>query len=172
MTATVTATELASVRYKGLDCWGNDDILTAIWEGQVRALSGVAGALGALGAAATAIVGQLGDERSRLAYGGAGSSGLLAVQDAAELTPTFGWPPARLVFLMAGGEGARLAPSPTGEDDVAAAERDVADANISATVTKRSVRLVIKVLESVSLIERLMICERGSVRKSLIFSRM
>ncbi len=133
MTATVTATELASVRYKGLDCWSNDDILTAIWEGQVRALSGVAGALAELGAAAAAIVGRLGDERSRLAYGGAGSSGLLAVQDAAELTPTFGWPAARLVFLMAGGEGARLAPSPTGEDDVAAAERDVADANICAT---------------------------------------
>jgi N-acetylmuramic acid 6-phosphate etherase len=133
MTATVTATELASIRYKGLDCWENDDILTAIWEGQVRALSGVAGAVPDLGDAAAAIVRRLGDDRSRLAYAGAGSSGLLAMQDAAELTPTFGWPTDRLVFLMAGGDAARLSPSATGEDDVAAAERDVADANIAAT---------------------------------------
>jgi len=133
MTITVNATELASVRYKGLDCWGNDDVLTAIWEGQVRALSGVAGAVPALGEAAVAIVRSLGDDRSRLAYAGAGSSGLLAMQDAAELTPTFGWPTERLVFLMAGGDAARLSPSATGEDDVAAAERDVADAEIAAT---------------------------------------
>src|SRR4029077_20657303 len=34
---------------------------------------------------------------------GAGTSGRLAVQDGAELMPTFGWSPDRLLLLIAGG---------------------------------------------------------------------
>ncbi|HYF52749.1 MAG TPA: N-acetylmuramic acid 6-phosphate etherase, partial [Salinarimonas sp.] len=52
----------------------------------------------------------------RLVYAGAGTSGRLAVQDGAELTPTFGWPAERLVFLLAGGERALLHPVERAED--------------------------------------------------------
>jgi N-acetylmuramic acid 6-phosphate etherase len=42
----------------------------------------------------------------RLVYAGAGTSGRLAVQDGAELMPTFNWPRERLLMLLAGGEQA------------------------------------------------------------------
>src|SRR6267154_1977752 len=41
--------------------------------------------------------------RGRLIYVGAGTSGRLAVQDGAELMPTFSWPSERLLLIMAGG---------------------------------------------------------------------
>ena len=40
---------------------------------------------------------------SRLIYAGAGTSARIAVQDAAELYPTFGWPKNRIDFMIAGG---------------------------------------------------------------------
>jgi N-acetylmuramic acid 6-phosphate etherase len=42
-------------------------------------------------------------KNSRLVYVGAGTSGRIAVQDAVELYPTFGWPKHRIAFLIAGG---------------------------------------------------------------------
>jgi N-acetylmuramic acid 6-phosphate etherase len=53
----------------------------------------------------------------RLIYVGAGTSGRLAVQDGAELAPTFGWPQERLVLLLAGGEKALLRSVEGAEDD-------------------------------------------------------
>src|SRR2546423_12919677 len=44
--------------------------------------------------------------RGRLVYVGAGTSGRLAVQDGAELMPTFSWPLERLLLVMAGGSNA------------------------------------------------------------------
>jgi N-acetylmuramic acid 6-phosphate etherase len=55
----------------------------------------------------------------RLFYAGAGSSGRLAMLDAAELPPTFGF--SRVRVLMAGGERAFLAAAEGAEDDEAAA---------------------------------------------------
>ncbi len=40
---------------------------------------------------------------SRLVYCGAGTSGRIAVQDAIELYPTFGWPRDKIEFILAGG---------------------------------------------------------------------
>jgi N-acetylmuramic acid 6-phosphate etherase len=56
-------------------------------------------------------------DRGRLIYVGAGTSGRLAVQDGAELAPTFGWPGERLVLLVAGGESALLRSVEGAEDD-------------------------------------------------------
>src|SRR5262245_3156189 len=47
-------------------------------------------------------------DRGRLIYAGAGTSGRLAVQDGAELMPTFSWPPERLLLLIAGGNEALI----------------------------------------------------------------
>ena len=47
-------------------------------------------------------------EGGRLIYAGAGTSGRLAVQDGAELMPTFSWPPERLLLLIAGGNEALI----------------------------------------------------------------
>ena len=51
-------------------------------------------------------------------YVGAGTSGRLAVQDGAELIPTFGWPQDRLLLLIAGGRGALLQTIEGAEDEV------------------------------------------------------
>ncbi len=118
-------TEDFSPRYKGLDLWPDEEVLAAFWEGQMRALAQVGPALPAVAAAATAMVERLRKGEGRLIYGGAGVSGLLAVLDGMEMTPTFGWPVERLLLLMAGGDQARLQPSGIPEDDGSAAERDL-----------------------------------------------
>jgi N-acetylmuramic acid 6-phosphate etherase len=59
----------------------------------------------------------------RLIYVGAGTSGRLAVQDGAELVPTFNWPQDRLLLLMAGGEDALLRSTEGAEDELGQAVR-------------------------------------------------
>ena len=54
----------------------------------------------------------------RLVYAGAGTSGRLAVQDGAELMPTFSWPRDRLLLLMAGGQEALIRAVEGAEDEV------------------------------------------------------
>ena len=44
--------------------------------------------------------------KSRLIYVGAGTSGRIGVQDGVELYPTFGWPSARVEFIIPGGNEA------------------------------------------------------------------
>ncbi|HEY8567425.1 MAG TPA: N-acetylmuramic acid 6-phosphate etherase [Beijerinckiaceae bacterium] len=120
------ATEHASRRYKGLDLWDSSEILDALVEGQLAAVAAVRAVRAELEAAAAGIEARLA-RGGRLAYAGAGTSGRLAVQDGAELTPTFSWPSDRLVFLIAGGETALLRPVEGAEDhesEGAAAARD------------------------------------------------
>ena len=120
-------TERADPRYKGLDTWESGDILEALWQGQVAAVACVQAVLPAIGAAAKAMSSRLKNRGARLVYAGAGSSGLLALQDGMEMTPTYGFPLDRLVLLMAGGDEARLSPIGVAEDDEAAARQDVED---------------------------------------------
>src|SRR5947199_8564261 len=100
-------TERHSPRYSAIEAWSPGDILEAMIEGQFAAVAAVRAARPALEDAALAIEQRLRDG-GRLAYAGAGTSGRLAVQDGAELMPTFGWPPERLLLLIAGGEEALL----------------------------------------------------------------
>jgi N-acetylmuramic acid 6-phosphate etherase len=76
-------------------------------EGQFAAVAAVHAARPALERAALAIEERL-RAGGRLVYAGAGTSGRLAVQDGAELMPTFSWPRERLLLLMAGGDDALL----------------------------------------------------------------
>ena len=89
-------------------------------EGQFAAVAAVHAARPALERAALAI-----EERlrggGRLVYAGAGTSGRLAVQDGAELMPTFSWPEERLLMLMAGGDDALLRAVEGAEDTADAA---------------------------------------------------
>lgn len=65
------------------------------------------------------------EEGGRIHYVGAGTSGRIAVQDAAELIPTFGILPDRIVAHIAGGEEALVQPVEGAEDDADSALRDV-----------------------------------------------
>jgi N-acetylmuramic acid 6-phosphate etherase len=100
-------TERASPRYCDIDVWDPADVLDAMIEGQFAAVAAVRSARPAIERAALAMEAQL-RAGGRLVYAGAGTSGRLAVQDGAELMPTFNWPQDRLLLLMAGGKDALL----------------------------------------------------------------
>jgi len=124
--ASLASTEEVSARYAGFDTWHSEAALDALWQGQATAVDAVRPAIPALAKAAEDVAAKLVSGAGRLVYTGAGSSGLLAMQDGMEMTQTFSWPVERLVFLMAGGDAARLQQIGLEEDDAAAA---VADAN-------------------------------------------
>ena len=114
-------TEAKSPRYQGLDAWPPREILEALLERQFLALAAVKEVLPAIEKAAIAASRRLAGG-GRLAYAGAGTSGRLAVLDAVELPPTFGWPEARLLLFLAGGEAAMTRAVEAAEDDRAAGE--------------------------------------------------
>src|SRR5215472_1822594 len=115
-------TERASPRYSDIDLWEPSDTLEAMLEGQMSAVAAVRAALGAIAQAASATEARL-RGAGRLIYVGAGTSGRLAVQDGAELVPTFNWPPNRLLLLIAGGRDALLQATEGAEDETAQAVR-------------------------------------------------
>jgi|HubBroStandDraft_2_1064218.scaffolds.fasta_scaffold55077_3 N-acetylmuramic acid 6-phosphate etherase len=108
-------TERHSPRYSAIETWSPSDIMEAMIEGQFAAVAAVRAARPAVEEAALAIEPRLRDG-GRLAYAGAGTSGRLAVQDGAELMPTFSWPQERLLLLIAGGRDA-LVQSVEGAED-------------------------------------------------------
>ena len=124
-------TERVSPRYSGIDVWDPADVLDAMIEGQFAAVAAVRAARPALERAALAMADRL-RNRGRLVYAGAGTSGRLAVQDGAELMPTFSWPEDRLLLLMAGGNKALLQSVEGAEDEAEHAVRLVRQHNINA----------------------------------------
>lgn len=120
----MSTTETASSRYATLEDWSTADLVAGILEGQFYAIGAVQSASAGI---AKAI--DLASERiaagGRLVYIGAGTSGRISTQDAAELTPTFNWPAERAVSLMAGGAGAFLRAKEGAEDDEVAAVADL-----------------------------------------------
>lgn len=110
-------TENFSTRFQDLDSWPSLDILSAFYEGQLSAVAAVRPSLPAIAAAAEAAVERL-RRGGRLVYAGAGTSGRIGVQDGTELPPTFNWPDDRIVYLIAGGEGAIMRAVENAEDSI------------------------------------------------------
>jgi N-acetylmuramic acid 6-phosphate etherase len=125
-------TERPSPRYSDIDVWEPLDIAEAMIEGQFTAVAAVRAARFALVAAALAAEARL-RNGGRLVYVGAGTSGRLAVQDGAELIPTFNWPQDRLLLLIAGGKDALLRSVEGAEDEVEQAIRLVQQHEIGVT---------------------------------------
>ncbi len=109
-------TEDVSQRFSNFDQWPTQDMIEAMYEGQLMAIAAIKNAVGDIAKAADQAAVCLG-ENGRLIYVGAGTSGRLSVQDGVELGPTFGWPQQRLVFCMAGGLGALTNSVEGAEDD-------------------------------------------------------
>jgi N-acetylmuramic acid 6-phosphate etherase len=106
--------------FADLDLWDTGTALQKLHAGQMAAVAAVGPALGALAAAVDAGAERL-QRDGRLIYAGAGTSARIAVQDGAELLPTFGWPADRVAFVVAGGETALLRPVENAEDGAEAA---------------------------------------------------
>ncbi|WFU26424.1 N-acetylmuramic acid 6-phosphate etherase [Bradyrhizobium sp. CB1717] len=111
------ATEEVDPRFADLDAWSLATAMEAMWEGQLAAVAAIGHALPAITAATEAAKAALGDH-GRLVYVGAGTSGRVAVQDGAELTPTFAWPKERVRFVVAGGDSAFVTSIEGAEDDI------------------------------------------------------
>ncbi|PHR90865.1 MAG: N-acetylmuramic acid 6-phosphate etherase [Robiginitomaculum sp.] len=95
-------TEDVCQRFVDFDQWSTRDAVEAMYEGQLMAMAAVKPAMRDIALAADQAAQRLG-ETGRLIYVGAGTSGRLAIQDGAELGPTFGWPRNRIEFCIAGG---------------------------------------------------------------------
>jgi len=124
------ATEEVDPPFADLDAWSLASAMEAMWEGQLAAVAAIGRALPAITAATNAAREALGDH-GRLIYVGAGTSGRVAVQDGAELTPTFAWPQERLHFIIAGGESAFVASVEGAEDDAVDAVKQIDAARLS-----------------------------------------
>lgn len=122
-------TEKPDPRFVELDAWPVADILEAMWEGQASAVAAVRASLPQLARAVEAAAAALGD-KGRLVYVGAGTSGRVAVQDGAELPPTFDWPERRVVFAMAGGPRALTRSAEGAEDDARAGAKAMRAARV------------------------------------------
>ena len=79
-------TEDVSPRYFDLDLWTNIEALRALYEAQLAAVAAVGPALPDISAAVDAAAARL-EEGGRLIYAGAGTSGRIGVQTAAESLP-------------------------------------------------------------------------------------
>lgn len=108
------STEGIDPAYRDLDLWPAERIVGAVVDANRSAMAAVAAAAPALGRAADAIEHRL-RRGGRLVYAGAGTSGRIAMQDAAELPPTFGFE--RALVLLAGGESAGRRAKEGAEDD-------------------------------------------------------
>jgi N-acetylmuramic acid 6-phosphate etherase len=124
-------TERPSPRFAEIDVWEPAEVLEAMIGGQFAAVAAVRAALPELERAALAMEPRL-RGGGRLIYAGAGTSGRLAVQDGAELMPTFGWPRERLVLLLAGGGAAMMQAVEGAEDEIERAPElvDVGDRDV------------------------------------------
>lgn len=125
------STETVSARYATLEDWSVDDFVAGLVESQFTAISAVQAARGPLAKAISAAAERLADG-GRLIYVGAGTSGRIAMQDAAELPPTFSWPYDRALSLIAGGDAAIQRAQEGAEDSEAMALADLASVSLSA----------------------------------------
>ena len=119
MAPALAETEQTSARHRGIETWPSGQVLRALLESQAAGIASLEQALPAIEGAALAAAERLG-RGGRLVYVGAGTSGRIAIQDGAELAPTFGWPGERLALLMAGGDDALVIAVEGAEDDAQA----------------------------------------------------
>jgi N-acetylmuramic acid 6-phosphate etherase len=116
-------TEAQDARFVDIDSWPTDDAVAAMLDGQLEAVAAIRAQVANIAAASEAAAVALRGS-GRLIYVGAGTSGRIAVQDGAELGPTFGWPQERLAYVVAGGMGALIESVEAAEDDAATGQAE------------------------------------------------
>jgi N-acetylmuramic acid 6-phosphate etherase len=122
---TVPATEQRNPRSRGLDRKSTREILRILSREDARVPAAVAREIPAIARAVDEIAKAL-RNGGRLIYAGAGTSGRLAVLDAAECPPTFGVPPRLVRAVIAGGRRALTQAVEGAEDSTTRGKRDLA----------------------------------------------
>lgn len=116
-------TENKSDRYNKIDLWETKEILDAILESQLSAISSIRKIINEIDVAVAKSVPLL-EKGGRLIFSGAGTSGRIAAQECSELYPTFSWPKNRSLFLIAGGQKALTDAIEHAEDNLSQGEFD------------------------------------------------
>ena len=124
------STEQRNPRSRGLDQRPTGEIIRIINREDAKVAAAVRRELPAIARAADAIVFAL-SRGGRLLYVGAGTSGRLAMLDAAECPPTFGVSPRLVSAVIAGGRHALVSAVEGAEDSAAQGARDVSAQRIS-----------------------------------------
>lgn len=105
--------------------WTAREIAGGMLSMQARAVRAVEAEADRLAEVIDATTGAM-EAGGRMIFVGAGTSGRIAAQDAAELPPTFNWPAARALILIAGGRDALHTPVERAEDDANAGRDAIA----------------------------------------------
>ncbi|MBT9246853.1 N-acetylmuramic acid 6-phosphate etherase [Gemmobacter fulvus] len=128
---TAQSTEARHPASAGFHALTDAQALSTLLDAQMSALTAVRAAFPALEQAAARSVDVL-RAGGKMAYAGAGSSGLMALADSLELAGTFGIAPDRTPLMFAGGAAALLHLTGAVEDDPDLARVDLAQAGIGA----------------------------------------
>ena len=123
-------TEQQNPRSRGLDRKSTLEILRVLNNEDARVAAAVRRQLPQIAKAVNAIVKAL-SNNGRLICIGAGTSGRIAVLDAAECPPTFGTDPSMVQAIIAGGERALRYATEDAEDSISAGSHDLKHAKIS-----------------------------------------
>ena len=123
-------TEQRNAASKNLDRMSAKEIVRLMNREDGKVAAAVGRELPAIARAVDAIVGSIGNG-GRLIYVGAGSSGRMAVLDAAECPPTFGTSPKLVQALIAGGRPAVTGAVEGAEDSRENGERDLRAHNVT-----------------------------------------
>ena len=117
-------TETPDSQHADLDLYPTAQLVDVLVDDQLRAVQAVRAAAGLITDAVSAALPRI-RAGGRLIYVGAGTSGRLGVLDSVELYPTFSWPPARALALLAGGIDAMFVAVEGAEDDTAQGAADL-----------------------------------------------
>jgi N-acetylmuramic acid 6-phosphate etherase len=129
MTQPVAATERANPLTADLDRLATPELLARIAAQDATVPEAVARELGTIAIAVDAMSERMAGG-GRLVYIGAGTSGRLALLEAAEAGPTFSTEPGQVVGIMAGGSGAEATPVESAEDDHGSGTEEIARLDI------------------------------------------
>ncbi len=126
----LAGTEQTNPRSRGLDKKSTLEILRVLNREDARVAGAVRKQLPQIAQAVDAIVNSM-RKGGKLFYVGAGTSGRLAVLDAAECPPTFGTRPQMIQALIAGGAGALRGAVEGAEDSATNGARDLSAAGLA-----------------------------------------
>ena len=124
------STEGVNEKSRNIDAMTTLEMVSIINEEDDTVAENVKKALPDIALAIDAIADRL-KRGGRLIYVGAGTSGRLAIQDAAECTVTYGVPKGTVSAVMAGGRGAVFFPSENVEDNFEAGVNDIANQELN-----------------------------------------
>jgi len=127
------ATESLDAATAGIDRLGDDALARVLVESHRVAVDAALAVSNDIARATALVVGAI-ERGGRVVLVGAGTSGRLAVLDAAELPPTFGVDPALVEGRIAGGDGALRRAVEGAEDDADAGARVVEDVGANDVV--------------------------------------